>query len=98
MCISSENIQRANTQSWIPLRLTDSYPYPKAGVLLQGRKTRTLGTANPHSIYPVHISIHSLDAPLREPDIKRTKQPAVHGHRKRRPCPGAPLDAALFWV
>ena len=57
LCIRSENIQRANTQNWIPLRLIDTHPYPKTGVLLQGRKTHTLGTANPHSIYPVHISI-----------------------------------------
>ena len=57
LCIRSENIQRANTQNWIPLRLIDTHPYPKAGVLLQGKKTHALGTANPHSIYPVHISI-----------------------------------------
>ena len=57
LCIRSENIQRANTQNWIPLRLIDTHPYPKTGVLLQGRKTPTLGTANPHSIYPVHTSI-----------------------------------------
>ena len=37
----------------------DTHPYPKTGVLLQGRKTPTLGTANPHSIYPVHTSIRS---------------------------------------
>ena len=59
LCIRSENIQRANTQNWIPLRLIDTHPYPKTGVLLQGRKTPTLGTANPHSIYPVHTSIQA---------------------------------------